>query len=31
MSLENLFEAHQVDLYRDQYQVFKNLTLAIKK
>jgi|TARA_B110000444_G_scaffold84712_1_gene80052 iron complex transport system ATP-binding protein len=31
MSLKNLFEAHQVDLYRDQYQVFKNLTLTIKK
>jgi iron complex transport system ATP-binding protein len=31
MSLENLFEAHQVDLYRDQYQVFKDLNLTIKK
>ena len=31
MSLEYLFEAHQVDLYRDQYQVFKDLNLTIKK
>ena len=26
-----LFEAHRVDLYRDQYQVFENLNLVIKK
>lgn len=26
-----LFEAHRVDLYRNQYQVFKNLNLVIKK